>query len=303
MTVSPRSLTRAQVALLAGYLPGVRDGDVEAVHQGRVVTRRLRELIPLTGQADDPAVVAALRVVKRAGRALGRVRELDVLRALIADEEQRWPQAAPEFAALRAGLTRRHEAAQRALIKKLERLDFGVLTALSSTPPLRDWRRQLAVRIADEAAAVRAAVHHATGVYFPNRLHGARIALKKFRYSAEVAEDTRVWRAGPGVRDVKKAQETLGQIHDLQVLAEHVEAVSGDAGGALVSTLKAEIQMLHARYLRRRDRVIALATQAELLADRSGSALRTLLPRVAAILLPAGAGLLLLGRRDPPRTE
>ena len=40
-------LIRQRLAALSRTLPGARKGDVHAVHQARVATRRLREALPL----------------------------------------------------------------------------------------------------------------------------------------------------------------------------------------------------------------------------------------------------------------
>src|SRR6187431_407695 len=53
-------IIRQRLSALSRTLPGARKGDVQAVHQARVATRRIREALPLLT------------------RALGPVRELDV---------------------------------------------------------------------------------------------------------------------------------------------------------------------------------------------------------------------------------
>ena len=49
------------------------------------------------------------------------------------------------------------------------------------------WRRDLDYTLRERALATREAIDHATGVYFPARVHAARIAIKKMRYAMEIA--------------------------------------------------------------------------------------------------------------------
>src|SRR5512143_1392383 len=73
---SSAQLLQQRVGAVRRMLPGARSGDVRAVHQARVATRRLREALPLVS-AGKPG-----RRLERAARnltgVLGTVRELDV---------------------------------------------------------------------------------------------------------------------------------------------------------------------------------------------------------------------------------
>jgi CHAD domain-containing protein len=90
-------------------------------------------------------------------------------------------------------------------------------------------------------------------------LHRVRIAAKKLRYALELAADSGTGEAAPLVRALKRVQNTLGRLHDLQVLQHHVAEVQaapplrrgGPDGGldALHRTLEEECRHLHARYL------------------------------------------------------
>ena len=101
--------------------------------------------------------------------------------------------------------------------------------------------------------AIAAAGH----MYAPEPLHQVRIAAKKLRYALELAEDAGIKSASAPVRAVKRVQDTLGRLHDLQVLQTHVAAVQAsrdrslpDGGLAIVSrALEDECRHLHARYV------------------------------------------------------
>ncbi len=68
-------------------------------------------------------------------------------------------------------------------------------------------------------------------MYSPEQLHQVRIAAKKLRYAMELAFDAGVKSAAAPVRTVKRAQDTLGRLHDLQVLQAHVAAVQAEPSG------------------------------------------------------------------------
>src|SRR5262245_59462368 len=69
-------LIRQRLAALSRTLPGARKGDVHAVHQARVATRRIREALPLIAQGRSGKSLR--KSVRKLTRVLGPVRELDV---------------------------------------------------------------------------------------------------------------------------------------------------------------------------------------------------------------------------------
>jgi CHAD domain-containing protein len=195
----------------------------------------------------------------------------------------------------------------RALIKEFERIEIerllasvqhGVLRAMRHTAS--GWDRRLRRAIADRAAEAREAIVHATGVYFPKRAHKARIAIKKFRYATEIAAAAGLWNAREIIRELKKAQDLLGRVHDRQELLDRLPASdepypegSGREQIELVEqVVEAETHDLHHRYLSRRQRLLDAAGAAERAVSR---------PRVAvwpaAGLLAASSALLLVRRR------
>ena len=98
-------------------------------------------------------------------------------------------------------------------------------------------------------------------MYAPEQLHQVRIAAKKLRYAMELALDAGVKSASAPVRAVKRAQDTLGRLHDLQVLQSHVAAVQAQPSGrslpdggldVISRALEDECRHLHAA-LRRGD--------------------------------------------------
>ena len=310
----PMTLLREQVATLESYLSAVRDGNPEAVHQARVATRRIRELLPLTAERRRSEAMDELAAEFRsAGRSLGDVRDADVQIALLRSLETRIPGAAPTLVLLRQRKERRRLALMRILIKEFERMEIerllesvqhGVIRAMRHTAA--GWDRRLRRGIADRAAAARAAIVHATGVYFPRRAHHARIAIKKFRYATEIAAATGLWNAREIIRELKKGQDLLGRVHDRQDLLDSLPDTddaypAGSDRGQLelvAQVVDAEAHDLHGRYLTHRQGLLDAAQAAERAVARARVPLWP-----AASLLAASSTLLLVRRRIGERAS
>lgn len=264
-------LFQREIAVVRCHYDGLRDGEHGSIHDTRIATRRIRELLPLTydwhrrAHADD---VAAM--VKRMGRSLGRVRDADVRIQLLRYLEARVPHAAPSLVLVRQREEHERLLIMRALVKRFEQLgverELAELAVPSPAAHLpfwwartSTWREAVRRCVEERASAVADAVRHATGVYFPRRVHAARIAIKKFRYAVEIAIETGIVAASVPLRVLKKTQDLLGDLHDRQALIDQLRTTvaSGrhvDAGHiALVEqVIEAEIADLHARYLGRR---------------------------------------------------
>jgi CHAD domain-containing protein len=248
---------------LSAKLPLVREGDVDAIHDARVATRRVRAALPLlsTRQPGD-ASDGVDSVVKAIGRALGKVRDQDEALRLVAEVEGRAPVTAPAAAVLRARLLPEQLRQRRRLIKTLEGLDLAVLDRLREAlqeggrPGRRIWGGpasppRLAAVVGRCAQAVEASVQHASAIYFPNRAHKARVAIKKLRYATELMDTTEAVRK-PSERVLRKAQATLGNVHDREMLLRRLLSLAGDtevpAARELAGVLEAECRSLFATY-------------------------------------------------------
>ena len=267
---SPQLFLARNLNALRSQWNGVRDGEIESVHQARVATRRIRAALPLLVQATQADRV----LFKDIGRRLGRVRELDVAEGLLAALERQLPSSACGIAALRRDLRAKQDRARVKMLKGLDRIDLRAeaqhIRHASLAGHLAGYWRDIPSEIRHEVVAasdaVRTAIVHAGGVYMPNRLHSVRIAAKKLRYSFEIADDTSVVTGTHIVPRLKKEQETLGRLHDLQVLLAHVRKYRSTKGAEPVSdelavleaVLWAECQALHGKYLIRRERMLAL---------------------------------------------
>jgi CHAD domain-containing protein len=120
-------------------------------------------------------------------------------------------------------------------------------------------------RVANRAARLASAMREAGAVYLPERLHAVRIAVKKVRYAMELSADLRGDRKPESIAPLKRMQELLGRMHDLQVLIEHVREYQASLTppslqawrelDELVTTLEDMCRRLHARYVHERDAV------------------------------------------------
>lgn len=265
-----------------------RSGSVEGVHQARVASRRLREVVPVLG--DGLSHVHLKRLRRRLSdltRSLGPVRELDVALGMLADRAADTTDVAQLLARWRASLERQRRAPARALRKALSAPEMTLLDRdLRAFADARElstdtrWHATLAERLDARADALREHIERAGALYQPDRLHDVRIAGKKLRYALELAGESRLASVAPMLRALKRAQDTLGHLHDLDVLAHLLDDVRGTRSGdalhaaaqAITAALDHESRWEHARYLRRRTALISVAD-----ATRDG-----VVPRVAA---------------------
>ena len=212
-SVTPLTLFQGQVRTLRFHLPGVLEGQETSIHDARIATRRLRELIPVIGGRSDLDMIGSR--LRKLGRAFGRVRDTDAHMALLASIETLIPQPTPSLVVMRQGLEQERPEVMRRLIKRLERFDVvKLIPLLDQTPrwgwtsPLgRPWRRPLQATLVERARATAEAIQHATGVYFPHRTHNVRIAVKKLRYAMEIAHHLGIGDRAAALRDLRKTQD------------------------------------------------------------------------------------------------
>jgi len=125
---------------------------------------------------------------------------------------------------------------------------------------LGEWRGALVARVGHRARRVRSAIQQAGQVYAAEQLHTVRIATKKLRYALELVADSRLAPVRPLLATLKRAQETLGRLHDLQIIEQHVaqlQALPPSRRGAhdggldvMARRLADECRHLHARYIK-----------------------------------------------------
>jgi CHAD domain-containing protein len=260
------ALLERRARALKRHLKAAIEGDGTGVHQARVASRRLREAVPvLTKGLKGSKSGKARRKIRRLTRALGTVRESDVTIALLDELAARdtLPRLALEEVRRHAmeDAERRREAMLKRLegvnTDKLDRRLIAVGEALAQAET-EGWRQALASRLLKRTKALKSAIAEAGRMYSPERLHQVRIASKKLRYTMEMAAETGTTHARRLVTLLKRTQDTLGRLHDLQVLQGHVAAVqAAPAGRSIPDTgldligraLEDECRHLHGRYV------------------------------------------------------
>ena len=246
---------------------GTRLGeDIEALHDMRVATRRMRAAFRVFGEYYEPKEVAPyLKGLRRTGRALGPVRDLDVFRAKV----RAYLSALPEphqgrLDGFLAVLEAQREAARGRMVTYLDsakyalfREHFGQFVetegvasrpfTLNGSEPIPYRVRHVApTAIYQRLAAVRA---YDEWVNIPwtdlpdpplKRLHSLRIAGKRLRYALEFFSEA----LGPSgeaiVKEVVTMQDHLGDLQDAvvarRILREYLQrgawgpSVAAEAG-------------------------------------------------------------------------
>ena len=258
--------------------------DAEALHQARVASRRLRELVPVLELQGDTARKIAQRL-RRVTQRLGRLRELDVLQPIVDDLRQTGQSSGEALDRVAAAITDEAGRTRAWLENKLsarkrDRLAHtldGIARHLDDPRPARHthardapaWVWAVDARVVRRAKRLTAAIANAGELYDATRLHDVRIALKKLRYAVELSSEARgVNRAGE-IATLKRAQDTLGRLHDFEVFADRVQRVRDDAVSskdvglrefdALVDVVERECRHLHAAFMAERIELGAIA--------------------------------------------
>ncbi|MFC2031474.1 CHAD domain-containing protein, partial [Chloroflexota bacterium] len=239
MSEAGRKVLRYHFRHLLYHEPGTRLGeDIEALHDMRVATRRMRAAFRVFGDHYEHNSVAPLKKgLRRTGRALGAVRDLDIFQAKIETYQAGLPESRQGgMDDLLSALTVRRGDARQRMISYLDsnkhrrlvgRLDRFVETeglySLSSHPGGDDPRpyqvRDLApVAVYERLAQVRAYDEWVTILNVPlTRLHALRIACKRLRYTLEYFREV----LGPGTKSLIKElvvmQDHLGDLQDAVV--------------------------------------------------------------------------------------
>lgn len=272
------AVLEAQLARLQRHLPRAREGRVRSVHQARVASRRLREVLPIAGVASpDSDNVKLDRLVRRITKALGPVREMDVALEELSHHrrEHAWRPRAVDR--LRAHLTAERDRRAREMHTRLDRLDQEAfedrvhdLAAAVVGIPLQTWGPALGARVRKRAGAFGQAVQTAGTLYVTEPVHEVRIAAKKLRYTLELAQVTARVPVGRQVGSLRRLQDALGRLRDLQVVQEQIRALLGQIPLSLAPALEqigadldAECRTLHAEFVRGAAKWLSLAGAVE----------------------------------------
>lgn len=221
---------------------GTRLGeDIEELHDMRVATRRLRAAFGVFGNSyTKKSTKPLLQALKKTGRALGPVRDLDVFieklhqyQGTVAESEQ--VKLQPLLDMLQA---QRDEARQtmidhldsrtyhqfkKTLGKFVKTEGLGAKPIKLDDNPQPDQLRHVGpMLIYDTYAEVRAYETVLDGAPI-STLHQLRIACKRLRYTLECLEEVLGREAGQVISETKIMQDHLGDLHDAEVAAEIIK--------------------------------------------------------------------------------
>lgn len=219
--------------------PGTRLGeDIEELHDMRVATRRMRAALPVfRDYLDIDHMRPFVKGLRRTGRTLGAVRDLDVfwektqvyldglspeqqsglhpLRTVWEAERERV--RARMLAYLDSGRYARFAERFGEFLQTPGAGALPVLTEEGEPLPHR-LRHVVPVAVYQRLAAVRAYDEWVTGPDVPlERLHQLRIAAKGLRYTMEYFREVLGPEAKSAIDEVKKLQDHLGDLQDAVV--------------------------------------------------------------------------------------
>ena len=223
--------------------------DVDAVHDMRVASRRLREALNVFRPVLDPdAFTKQRKLVKRITRALGDVRDADVFCAFLGKMVE-GASGDTERLALAYLIDRKEEERALAVAKLQKR--FGKLDLKSSRTVFEEAARS--TRECAEAAMPLVGLAHTTLADRIDRAyvhssaaleedalfeqHAMRIACKHLRYAVEIFSPCFDSSFGEVHDTIVAFQDVLGDMHDIDVITRYTRDVmaSGDHEMAGVS--------------------------------------------------------------------
>jgi CHAD domain-containing protein len=228
-----RKMLRHEIGTILG-------DDIEELHDMRVAIRRMRSALQLFGPYfDNKSIKLFVKGLRKTGKALGRVRDLDVfLENLQNDHKSLAPLGRTNLEILRAAWLLKQTAARSKMRAYLEcckylkyKLKFWDFLETPGAGVNLDTSllqvKNIAPRLITSSLQIVYA-HHAklTEPTVPE-LHALRIAFKRHRYTLEFFRSA----LGPEVEDciflMKKIQDHLGDLNDAEFAANQVENYIG----------------------------------------------------------------------------
>lgn len=229
-----------------GHLQNAPEADT--VHDLRVALRRCRSLAAAMEEIDpDPAWPQMRKSARKLFRALGEVRDCQVMREWV-------EKLAPESDPLRTSMLAIFEAEEKQMAESATRaaVKFDKKEWAQLERRLRQRARIVPVGgLAAECMALErleeAKELHSRALRTekPKPWHALRIGLKRLRYTTEglLPEHYAAWRG-----NLKRLQDLLGDVHDLDVLAKRLDELrESEAAGAAESLKKWDERIVRER--------------------------------------------------------
>jgi CHAD domain-containing protein len=210
-------------------LDAVRESpDPDAVHDLRVAIRRCRSVAAVMEEVDPDAAWPDMRKLgKKLFRQLGELRDTQVLEDWA---RKLGPDSDAVCARLLFAFSTQEKELQGAALKAVEKFDQKAWKKLERK---LHWRSRLvpldglaAECLALERLEAAKELHvRALRAEKPEAWHELRIGVKRFRYTVESLLPTRYEDWG---EQLKRTQDLLGEVHDLDVLAAKIEEIAGE---------------------------------------------------------------------------
>jgi CHAD domain-containing protein len=211
----------------------LRGQDIEALHDMRVATRRMRTAFDVFGQAFDPKIMRHyLKGLRSAGRALGEVRDMDVLLQYALTYQKKMGEdkqsgLEPLISAWKGSIHKKRAKMTRYLQSagyKNFKYHFNLFLQPTEDEKTASENLFMNARLCDivpvlvyeRYAAVRAYESILPGATI-KQLHALRIEYKKFRYVLEYFREILGEGAAQAISEIKQQQDHFGELHDMDV--------------------------------------------------------------------------------------
>lgn len=235
MSEAGRKVMLFNFARMLSYEEGTRKGeDIEALHDMRVATRRMRASFEVFGDAfERRALKTHLTGLRQTGRLLGAVRDLDVFMEKARKYEETLPEDQRNVLEYLVHTWQdQREEARKKMIEFFNgpeyftfKRDFNIFLktpgagrrSLPLDQPVPDLVRDVApMMIYTRLAAVRAYDTWLDDAPI-ERLHALRIEFKKLRYTVEYFREVLGAQVEQVIEELKTIQDHLGDLTDAQV--------------------------------------------------------------------------------------
>jgi CHAD domain-containing protein/transposase-like protein len=235
-----RKILGFHFARMLAYEPGTRLGeDIEALHDMRVATRRMRAALRIFGVSYTKKTHQALLDGLRAtGQALGHMRDLDVFIENLHNFQKALPEAdQPAFEHMLETWLAQRDRARREMLAYLDSkayqkfkemlLEFVTTPGLGVKPittqtPTPSRLRHLAPGLIYTRWAEVQAYEDVIPQASLETLHQLRISFKQLRYTLESFEEVLGQEKQPLIKEVKGLQDHLGELNDAHVAAQMI---------------------------------------------------------------------------------
>lgn len=219
------------VARLARKLAKREHASARAVHRLRGAARRAEARLAALGVAWpslEPAADRVRRPIVRLRRLAGRVRDADVMVALVKSGVLGSPPGDPKHKRLRRAIAQRRREDEAELLDRAKRLVRRVESRAAELEELAQASAEADAWPAMLAAIRRVESRLGQELADPDALHGLRLSLKRLRYTAEAIGNSLPLRGSP----LASLLERMGSVSDLSMASRFVRGLAARASKA-----------------------------------------------------------------------